>query len=214
MDRPADLDRQTRILDAAESAFAECGFAGASLRRIVAEAGVNLATVYYYFRSKEGLMGAVLQRRFGSLRQEQLARLKTCGRRAPRRARVERILEAMIAPPLRLAAARSADAERIRRLIGRIVTEPNPQTQALLRRHHDEVRVAFVEAVRECLPALPLPVLLWRLEFVWGALAFVLCNPRNLEEATQGVCDPEDVNKVMAQMIVFFASGLRAPGPG
>ena len=65
-----------RILDAAESAIAEFGFAGASLRHIAAAARVNLATVYYYFRSKRGLMEAVLTRRFAPLRQEHLGALR------------------------------------------------------------------------------------------------------------------------------------------
>src|ERR1039458_4989374 len=73
MPKQSEQDRQTRILDAAENAIAELGFAGASLRNIVLEARVNLATVYYYFGSKRGLMEAVLKRRFGPLRQEHLA---------------------------------------------------------------------------------------------------------------------------------------------
>ena len=76
MPKPAEQDRQTRILDAAENAIAELGFAGASLRHIVLEAQVNLATVYYYFGSKRGLMEAVLKRRFGPLREEHLALLR------------------------------------------------------------------------------------------------------------------------------------------
>ena len=69
-------DPRARILDAAEGAIAEEGFAGASLRDIVREAQVNLATVYYYYGSKIGLMEAVLKRRFGPLREEHLALLR------------------------------------------------------------------------------------------------------------------------------------------
>ena len=127
MPKSSEPDRQTRILDAAESAIAESGFAGASLRDIVQEARVNLATVYYYFGSKVGLMEAVLKRRFGPLRQEHLAMLgkfeaAARGRPLP----VEQILEAMLLPPLRLAAKAPAKRQTVTRLIGRIVTEPKP----------------------------------------------------------------------------------------
>ena len=64
-----DASRRERILEAAEQVFGDAGFAGASLRAIVRRAHVNLATVYYYFGSKNGLMEAVLKRRFGPLRQ-------------------------------------------------------------------------------------------------------------------------------------------------
>ena len=123
MVRRAKPDPQARILDAAENAVAELGFAGASLREIVREARVNLATVYYYFGSKRGLMEAVLKRRFGPLREEHLALLRefeaaSNGRPLP----VEKILEAMLLPPLRLAAKAPAKHHAVTRLIGRIVT--------------------------------------------------------------------------------------------
>jgi AcrR family transcriptional regulator len=205
-------DRPKRILDAAEAVFAESGFAGASLRQIVSRARVNLATVYYYYRSKNGLMEAVLERRFGSLRREHMDLLKRAEQEAPGQpARLEAILEAMLLPPLRLAAAPPAKRQAVMRLIGRIVTEPNPQTQEQLRRRNADVRAAFLRALQASLPSLPARELRWRLEFTWGALAFILCNPRHLERETEGACDPADTPQVLAEMIRFFAAGFRAP---
>lgn len=57
-------DSRTRILDAAELAFAEVGFAGARVAAITQAAGVNKAMLYYYFDSKEALYNAVLERIF------------------------------------------------------------------------------------------------------------------------------------------------------
>src|SRR5436305_14921524 len=97
----AEENRQAKILDAAENAFAEHGYNGASMRDIVREAGVNLATVYYYFGSKTGLMEAVLKRRFGPLRREHLEILGRFELEAKGRPlSVEKILEAMLRPPL------------------------------------------------------------------------------------------------------------------
>jgi AcrR family transcriptional regulator len=48
-----------RLLLAALRLFAENGFAKTSIRRIAAEAGVNIASVSYYFGSKAGLYRAV-----------------------------------------------------------------------------------------------------------------------------------------------------------
>jgi len=215
MARQAELDPQTRILDAAENAIAELGFTGASLRHIVVEARVNLATVYYYFGSKRGLMEAVLKRRFGPLREEHLARLRQFeaaakGRPLP----VEQILEAMLLPPLRLAATAPAQRQAVTRLIGRIVTEPNPQIQEVLRTQRAEVRAAFLKALQRSLPGARLPDLLWGVEFVWGALAFTLCNPRKIEVETRGACNPARTDKVLAEMIQFFSAGFRALARG
>ena len=69
---PPALDTRKAILDAAERLFADLGFDGASLRKITAKAGVNLAAAHYHFGSKEGLLRAALARRIGPLNEERL----------------------------------------------------------------------------------------------------------------------------------------------
>jgi AcrR family transcriptional regulator len=51
-----------QILDAAERCFASQGFAGTPVKQIAADARVNSALLYYYFRDKEGLYRAVIDR--------------------------------------------------------------------------------------------------------------------------------------------------------
>src|SRR4051812_19574146 len=48
------------ILAAAEQVFAESGFAGASMARIAAAAGLPKANLHYYFGTKEQLYQTVL----------------------------------------------------------------------------------------------------------------------------------------------------------
>jgi AcrR family transcriptional regulator len=212
MAKHAPASRRERILDAAEHAFAQAGFAGASLREIVLQAGVNLATVYYYFESKEGLMAAVFTRRFEPLRQETLRLLQGFQQEAgDQPVAVEKILEAMLLPSLQLAARASAKSRAATRAIGRIVTEPHPRTQELLRRQFEDVRRAILEAFQRTLPHLPMLDLRWRIEFVWGALAFILCNPGKIEKSTGGLCNPADTVTVLRQMIRLYAAGFRAP---
>ncbi len=57
------------ILDAAMNEFAREGVAGARTDEIARAAGVNKALLYYYFRDKETLYGAVLDRVFSGLAQ-------------------------------------------------------------------------------------------------------------------------------------------------
>lgn len=57
------IDTQTRILNAAEELFAMRGYDGASVRDIMALADAKLGLMSYYFKSKEDLLEAVLQRR-------------------------------------------------------------------------------------------------------------------------------------------------------
>jgi len=50
------------VLDAAERVMAEHGFEGATLARVVEEAGIPMSSVYHYFGSKEGILLAVMER--------------------------------------------------------------------------------------------------------------------------------------------------------
>lgn len=50
-----------RLLQAGTALFAEKGYAGTSVREIVAQAGVTKPVLYYYFQNKEGLFRAILE---------------------------------------------------------------------------------------------------------------------------------------------------------
>ncbi|MCD0486000.1 TetR/AcrR family transcriptional regulator [Streptacidiphilus sp. ASG 303] len=50
-----------RILEAALSLFAECGFAGGSIRQIAAVVGINSATLYAHYPSKEHVLAALVR---------------------------------------------------------------------------------------------------------------------------------------------------------
>ncbi|MDE3154185.1 MAG: TetR/AcrR family transcriptional regulator [Acidobacteriota bacterium] len=59
-DRLAD-DKRQRILAVAAEEFATHGFAGASLNRIIEQAGISKGAAYYYFDDKADLFGTVLR---------------------------------------------------------------------------------------------------------------------------------------------------------
>jgi AcrR family transcriptional regulator len=60
--RSAPVSTRERILDAAESLFADRGFEGAAMRDIAAGADLNPASLYNHFTSKQALFEAVLER--------------------------------------------------------------------------------------------------------------------------------------------------------
>lgn len=60
-------DSAMRLLDAAESVFAELGFDAATTREIAAKAKVNSALIQYHFGGKSRLYEAVLERRFAQV---------------------------------------------------------------------------------------------------------------------------------------------------
>ena len=124
------------------------------------------------------------------------------------------ILEAMLLPPLRLAVNDSAQRQAVMRLIGRIVSEPSQQIQDILHLQRAEVRDAFLKALQASLPHVPRPDLLWRMEFVWGALTFILCNPKKIEKDTQGECNPGGCAKGPGRNDRVFRARVPSRRPG
>lgn len=58
--RPGSPDTRSAILDAARVAFVEHGYQGATLRRIAADAGVDIRLIAHHFGSKKGLFAAAM----------------------------------------------------------------------------------------------------------------------------------------------------------
>ncbi|MDP8977678.1 MAG: TetR family transcriptional regulator [Actinomycetota bacterium] len=59
--RPGGGDTRKAILEAARRRFARDGYAGATMRRIARDAGVDAALVHHYFGTKDRLFAAALE---------------------------------------------------------------------------------------------------------------------------------------------------------
>ncbi len=68
-------ESRAAILQAAANAFAELGAAGARTDAIARDARVNKALLYYYFKDKETLYGAVLDSAFSGMKAKVFAAL-------------------------------------------------------------------------------------------------------------------------------------------
>jgi AcrR family transcriptional regulator len=66
MAKRADLseDRKNEILDAALEVFGEMGLGEASVDDVVERSGLSKGTLYWYFKSKDRLIGALMKRFF------------------------------------------------------------------------------------------------------------------------------------------------------
>src|SRR5205807_7131455 len=61
-------DRRHALVAAAFGQIAERGFEGLRTREVAAEAGVNIATLHYYFPTKEALIRGVVAHAMGRFR--------------------------------------------------------------------------------------------------------------------------------------------------
>jgi AcrR family transcriptional regulator len=196
----ATIDVRENILDVAERQFAENGVAGTTVRAITAEAGVNVAAVNYYFRSKDDLYREVVGRRLGPLNEERARLLADCLRR--KRPAMKEVLRALAEPSLRLCFEHPYFA----RLLSRLRHDLDDSLWPAYRSAQAELTQRFREAFAAALPSLPAGEVRTRLHYVLGAIQQVWSHcPRPAGETPEGL---------LASFITFYAAGMGAPVPG
>ena len=62
-----ELTTEEKIIDAARKLFTQNGFSATRTRDIAEEAGINLALLNYYFRSKQNLFQIIIEEKFDQL---------------------------------------------------------------------------------------------------------------------------------------------------
>jgi AcrR family transcriptional regulator len=207
-------DTKSRILDAAETLFIECGYEAMSLRQITSKAEVNLAAVNYHFGSKEALMHAMLSRRLDLLNRERLKLLDRFDALLGARLTCEHVLGAMFIPALRVSRDTRIGGKAFLRLLGRAYTDPSSFIRDFLGAHYASVSERFFEAFQRALPHLPREELGWRLHFAIGALSGVLAGADTdnlITEFSQGKA-MNDL-QLIARLASLIVSALKAPLP-
>lgn len=196
-----ERDTKGRILDVAERLFASNGFEATSLRDITAEAGVNLAAVNYHFQSKDSLIDAVIARRIEPINAQRLALLEQAGPNPT----LEQILEAFLGPIFRI------EAKELAPLVGRVLSNPDLFVERVFSRHLAAVSQRFAAALGRVLPELPVPELLWRIQFSASVMTHTMLLGKVLPKITGGMCTLDDREAVLRRAVQFLAAGFRAP---
>jgi AcrR family transcriptional regulator len=205
------IDTKERILESAERLFAENGYLATSLRRIMNEAGVNVASVHYYFRSKESLLEAVLLRRAEQVNRERLEMLERFERESGGRALgVEQVIEAFLAPTLRMAANPDLGGHNFLRLMGRLHAESDLLPGIIIVQFRP-VLIRFGEALARALPEVPSPDLYFRARLALGAAAQVFRDSSYRKWADEDGDGEFDWEPVLARLVSFLSGGFRAP---
>ena len=197
-----------KILDAAETLFAEHGFAATSLRDITAKAGVNLASVNYHFGSKEALLASVLERRFGPVNQARLALLTQLEADDAQAPSVEGIVRALLAPVFEQRREWDEQGTRFLQLIGRLHGVPHTLVRSIMKTQFAEVFERFVPAFRRALPHLETEEVALRIFFLISALI----NTMTWSDSDMfGTGQPCDADALLDALVQFGVAGLAAP---
>lgn len=213
--RAAEGRTRDRILDVAESLFADRGVGSTSLRRITRAARVNLAAVNYHFRTKEGLVAAVFSRRLDPVIAEQLGLLDEVEARAGEGApRLEDVLRAVVRPAVAGESGLGARAEAFRRLLGRVFAEPGSRLQRMVKEKFVKLARRVDAMLSRVLPGLSPGELFWRRHLLVGALHHVLLIADHARAyAPPGLRPRFDAEDMVERIVRFAAAGYRTPAP-
>lgn len=209
--KPKDSTR-SKIVMAALRVFAARGFEAASLKEITTASKTNVAAIHYHFGSKEALIREVLQTvadPVNQLRMEMLARQPA----GPGRT-LEHVLEALLAPPIRLSADTTGDGRLLTRLILQARALPSEFTNSALVQQYDSMALHFVQALRDAEPGLSETDAFWRYAFAIGAMHYIVADSdaanHRLNRLSSGLCDTDDPEAILRQLIAFVVAGMRA----
>lgn len=197
-----------RVLDAAQELFGRRGLEGTSLRAVTATAGANLAAVNYHFGSKEELFRAVIQRAMGPVTDEHRRRMEELGEDPS----MEELLDAFVTPFMLLVSVQ--DDRSLARLVGRILTDPDPELRRRTLEQTTETDTMYLEALGRVLPRLSEGELHFRFYNILATVVFQLIGIAATEPAAESplFAAPKGDNEFLrARTLTFLAAGLKAP---
>lgn len=202
---------QQKILDAAESLFAESGFNDTSLRQITSCAEVNLAAVNYHFGSKKALIQAVLQRYLQVVmpRLELQFELLLARQKATR---LPEVLAVFVQPLLDLEQVKPKGTTLFLQLLGRGYTDVQGHLRKFISHHYGSVLNKFVLLVQQSCPALDAAEIFWRLHFSLGTVVFTMASSEALFDIAAADYQQEsDIESVIRRLLPYLAAGIAAP---
>lgn len=205
------MSTKNKILDAAESLFADKGFNGTSLREITSLAEVNLAAVNYHFGSKKELIKAVMSRYMNELSPNlQASLLVICQQES--KPTLNEVFSAFIDPLLSLNVFRENGTSNFLQLLGRGYTDSQGFLRWFLTTQYPEVITNFVSAVQRAYPELSAEDIFWRLHFTMGTVIFTMSSSDALMDIAKSDFEQNvDIADVIRKVIPFVASGVGAP---
>ncbi len=195
---------QTRaaLLAAAGQAFAQYGFQNANVRRICADAGVNLGAISHYFGTKEALYREVLV-----LAHQELLAMEPVPRMEPGDDPVAAFRRA-VGYMLRFTLVRRTNHPHAGRIIAREIREPTAALDELISRVMQPVRQEMVRIVGALLsPSDGLALREQCTNFVIGLCVFPELGGEVLKRFGQPVPRTEEEVAAFAGIVAEFALG-------
>ena len=199
------------ILSAAELLFSTNGYTAVSIRDIAQEAGANPGSVTYHFKSKDGLLLEIYRRHCGPMNQRRIELLVAANQIRDPQNRLEAIVRAYVLPAFSSRSDLAGGGARFTRLRAVMSAEGNEVVGRIIAEIFDDTTQAFIAAVQQSVPHVPRTTIIWRFQFLLGALYYTLITPERVTRLSHGEADGSDVAYAIEQLVASAVASLQAP---
>lgn len=207
MSHASSVETKEQILDVAERAIAENGYAGTTLRSVVSKANVNLAAIHYHFGSKEELFRAVIARMAQPIVSGHLTALEAILAETDTPS-VEAILRAYLQSSFDYVTCSAITHPTRAQFMGRCRTEPDP-VQSIADKQFRPSTEKFLDALQRSLPNQTRSQLKWKLDLVVTSLIRVL-GEAGKPDALLNDTTPEGIEAALSKLILFLLPALES----
>lgn len=202
-----------RLVDAAEELFCERGFKGTSIRDIAASAGCNIASVNYYFGSKEKLYEQVWHRHLIPMRDARIASIDKVMSQAGVQPDLEDLLRSF-ADTFVGSMVDTNMTSRLSKLMAREYIDSHLPTNMFVDEVMKPTITAMHRALEKTCPDLDESKVLLVVFSIVGQLVHLVHVKTMLEHGGDDLSVPIfDSDEAINHIVQFSASGIRAYTP-
>jgi AcrR family transcriptional regulator len=203
----------TRFLMSAERLFCVRGYEGTKIRAIATLSNANLGMLSHYWGSKRALFREVFDRRLRPIHEERMRRFRTLEKamRAGKPVSIVEVLEAQIEPAFVPVNQSPNDANALRALLGRALTDPSEEVVTVMGDIFNESANLFFILLKKAAPNIDHSEFYWRANCVVGAFTFAESYTDRLTRFIDEDLTEIDWKAASHYVVRFLAAGMRAP---
>jgi AcrR family transcriptional regulator len=199
-----------RLLDAAEGLFCEQGFKGTGIRDIASSAGCNIASVNYYFGSKEKLYEEVWRRHLIPLRDARIASINKVMSQIEARPNLEDLLRSF-ADTFVGSMVDAGKTSQLSKLMAREYIDSHLPTNMFVNEVMTPTITAMHGALMKTCPNLDESKIMPVIFSVIGQLVHLVHVKAMFEHGGDDLNLPVfDSNEIIDHIVKFSAAGIRA----
>ncbi|KGE02351.1 TetR/AcrR family transcriptional regulator [Rhizobium sp. YS-1r] len=201
--------RETLLLNAV-TLFSRSGYNAVSLRDIAKASGANVGSLTYHFGSKANLLREIYERHTKPMNARRLELLGEARRISNPDERLMAVLRAYVVPAFTSSTESDGGGAEFTRMRAVLSAEGNPDARKIIADAFDETSRVFIEALADCVPGAPLEGVVWRSQFLLGALYYALINPERVTRLSGGAVDGEDREAAVNQIVEASYASFRS----